>query len=579
MRPEKKRYIKLLAYSLLVGIVAGCGALIFYYGLHLTTSILLGSICGFKQPSPRGEIPPFELRPANNLDKRLLVLMPCFGGLVSGFLVYTFAPEAEGHGTDAVIDSYHRKLAKIRGRVPIIKTLASIVTIGSGGSAGREGPIAQIGAGFASILSDLTGLSKREREILLICGAAAGIGSIFRAPFGGSIFGVEVLYLMDYEVDSLLPAVISTFTAYGLFSSIVGWNPIFTCKLFSLITGLISTFYVKTFYRVRDWFRAFKIPNHFKPAIGGLLLGIIAYWIPQALGTGYGWIQLALEEKLPVTLLVTIALAKIFATSFSIGSGGSGGVFAPSLTIGGMIGAGFGMLLRQAFPSIVTSSGVFTIIGMGAFFAAAGKVPIASILMVAEMSGEYRLLMPAFLAASISYAVSGRWSIYESQVFNRYESPAHFGELIEKVTGITVKARKEISKMLKAVKAGEIMSKNVSTVNPEMSLSKLYTLIFESGHHGFPVVENGKVVGMVTMDDLKKIDRKEWEKHVVREVMSRKLYTVYPDETVFDVIKLMYGQKVGRIIVVSKEDPKTLLGIITKKDIIKAYNTITLLTL
>ena len=263
---------------------------------------------------------------------------------------------------------------------------------------------------------------------------------------------------------------------------------------------------MKTFYRVRDWFRAFKIPNHFKPAIGGLLLGIIAYWIPQALGTGYGWIQLALEEKLPVTLLVTIALAKIFATSFSIGSGGSGGVFAPSLTIGGMIGAGFGMLLRQAFPSIVTSSGVFTIIGMGAFFAAAGKVPIASILMVAEMSGEYRLLMPAFLAASISYAVSGRWSIYESQVFNRYESPAHFGELIEKVTGITVKARKEISKMLKAVKAGEIMSKNVSTVNPEMSLSKLYTLIFESGHHGFPVVENGKVVGMVTMDDLKKID-------------------------------------------------------------------------
>jgi len=587
-----KQYLKLLVLSVIVGVVSGLGALLFYYGLHIVTAVMVKGLCGLEIPSPKGEVSPFEFKLRLTTTPLIRILVPCLGGLISGLLVYSFAPEAEGHGTDAVIDAFHRLAGRIRRRVPVIKTLASIITIGSGGSAGREGPIAQIGAGFASVLSEVLGLGRREREILLICGASAGVGSIFKAPFGGSIFGIEVLYMMDYEVEALLPAVISTFTAYGIFCSVTGWTPIFIASMYSylpgelplflllgLITGLLSTLYVESFYKMREVFKSLKVPMHVKPAIGGLLLGILSLKLPHVLGSSYGWVQLSLEEKLTAGLMIAIMFGKILATDFTIGSGGSGGVFAPSLVIGCMAGGVFGTLVKMVFPNLVTNIAVFSVVGMGSFFAAAGKVPIASIIMVAEMSGEYKLLMPAFLAATISYYISGKWSIYESQLTNKLESPVHLGEVISAVTGKRTVLRDKMSKMLKAMKIGEIMTKDVICVQPDVKLSKLYTLIFESGHHGFPVVKDGRLIGMVTLDDLRKTDRKKWEKLSVGDVMCKRLYTVYPSDTIIDALRLMYRERIGRLLVVDEENPRKLVGIVTKKDILRAYNTALLLAI
>jgi CIC family chloride channel protein len=251
---------------------------------------------------PAGELPLFT-PPDFETAKWVMFLLPAAGGLLAGIIIFTFAPEAEGHGTDAVIDAYNNKRGIIRKRVPIIKAISSIITIGTGGSAGREGPIAQIGAGFGSALATFLKLSDRDRRIMLICGTAAGIGSIFKAPLGGSIFAIEVLYKSDMETEGLVPAFISSTVAYSIFSSFFGWGHIFSMPSFSFthpselvfygILGILcaatAILFVVIFYGMRNkFFRPLKIKPHFKPAIGGLFVGIIAMFFPQVLGTGYG---------------------------------------------------------------------------------------------------------------------------------------------------------------------------------------------------------------------------------------------------------------------------------------------------
>ncbi len=396
----------------IIGVVGGLAALAFYYLLEL---------CGwiFRQLWSL----PFGVQ-----------ISLIIGGALSGFLVFHYAPEAEGHGTDAFIEAFHAKWGKIRSIVPFIKTIASAITIGSGGSAGREGPIALIASGVASALASRLHLSAKDRQILITCGAASGIGSIFKAPLGASIFGVEVLYKRDLEVEGLMPALISSIVGYSLFSSVVGWGPVFKCPqylfkspvelfffaLLGLVCGLVAVLYVKIFYGLKSAFFD-KIPTipHLKPVVGAALLGVLAFFTPQVLGMGYEYVQEALYGNLPLTLMLILAFSKIFATSFTISSGGSGGVFAPSLFIGAMLGGALGKLFGLIAPAVVIHPAAYALIGMASFFAAAGKVPVASIIMVCEMTGNYNLLVPIMLASAISYIVSGDATIYASQLPRR----------------------------------------------------------------------------------------------------------------------------------------------------------------
>ncbi len=308
---------RLIVYSPLVGIVAGLGAVVFFYLLMLMQQYALGNIEGYFPPPAGSER--IDHAPQLPLHWWAVLLVPTVGGLVCGMLVYGFAPEAEGHGTDAFVQAFHRLRGKIRARVPFVKTAASIITIGTGGSAGREGPIAQIGAGFGSFLATWLGHSDRDRRLLMLAGAAGGIGAIFRAPLGGALFISEVLYSSTaMETLAVIPCFIASITAYTVFSLVYGTGLAFKTPsdlhfhgiaelpfylVFAILLAVMGYFYVLVFYGLRDkFFRKLPIPNFVKPAIGGLLLGCLALWYPQLMSGGYGWIQQAIDGKMAMTI-------------------------------------------------------------------------------------------------------------------------------------------------------------------------------------------------------------------------------------------------------------------------------------
>ncbi len=511
---------QLILYSPLVGIVAGLGAAAFFYLLEWMQWFALGHIEGYWPPAAGSEIAvhPAQL-PTEGWQKMAVVLVPMVGGLLCGLLVYGFAPEAEGHGTDAMVRAFHRLGGKIRRRVPIIKSLASIITIGTGGSAGREGPIAQIGAGFGSYLARKAGLSERERRLLVLSGGAGGIGAIFQAPLGGALFVSEVLYSSTaLEFAAVIPAFIASITAYTVFAAIFGQGLAFDAPsqlafhniselpfylVFAIVCSLVGYIYVQVFYGLRNhFFRRLPIPNFLKPAVGGLMLGILALWLPQLMCGGYGWIQLAMDGKLPeamggnwppIAMLLILCLGKILATSFTISSGGSGGVFAPSLFIGAMLGGAYGMACDRLFPGAIEHHEAFVLVGMGGFFAGVAKVPLTSILMVCEMSGSYDLLVPLMLVSIVNVALmSSRNTLYEEQVHAMIDSPAHQGDFV-----IDVLEQMHVRDVIDA-------DRKIDVVPEDMPLERILHLAASSDNNYFPVIDQEhRLVGIFSLRDLR----------------------------------------------------------------------------
>jgi CIC family chloride channel protein len=370
------------------------------------------------------------------------------GGLLVGIITERFAPEAEGHGTDAVIKAFHRNDGRIRARVPFIKLVASAITIGSGGVAGREGPMALITGGLGSWYATFTGRNGRDRRLLLLVGMSAGLSAIFRSPIGAALLSVEILYAdMEFEPNALLYTTIGAIVAYSLNGMFVGFQPLFRVSslvgqlpgpldylwylVLGVAAGLLATVLPVVFYGARDFFRSLPVKGWLRPAIGGLLAGLIVLLDPKVIGGGYGWMQQAIDGNLGLTTLSVLVVAKMVAMSFTVGSGGSGGVFAPTLFMGAMLGGACAMVFHQpAAP--------FAIVGMAAVFAGSAHVPIATMMMVTEMTGGYTLLVPATLAVVISYLVQMRLStrlryrsVYEAQVMNRGDSPAHHEKHLE----------------------------------------------------------------------------------------------------------------------------------------------------
>lgn len=289
-------------YFILIGLIAGSGSIIFNYLCQLGSHYFLDAIAGYRPPISGGE--EHLLTPtATPFNRWMLLFLPAFGGIISGWLVYTFAPEAEGHGTDAAIEAYHHKGGFIRARVPFIKTIASAITLTTGGSGGREGPIAQIGAGFGSFLATQLKLSDRERRIMMAAGVGAGIGSIFRAPLAGALFASEVLYRdPEFEPEVIFPAGIASVVAYCLFCLVFGWGSLFRAPdtpfqnplalgpylALALILIPLAAYYVETFYGVTRFFHRLPIPNHIKPAIGGFCTGVVGFFFPKPSLSGMG---------------------------------------------------------------------------------------------------------------------------------------------------------------------------------------------------------------------------------------------------------------------------------------------------
>ena len=559
----------------LIGIVSGLGAILFNFLIQRGTQFFLKDLVAFMIPKEDQGV----LLLGVPLS-RWMIWIPALGGLIAGLLVFTFAPEAEGHGTDAMIDSFHRKKGIIRKRVPVIKTIASAITIGSGGSAGKEGPIAQIGSGFGSTLASFLKMNDRERRLMLLAGAAGGIGAIFKAPLGAALFATEVLYQEpEFEFEAIIPAIFSSIVAYCVFTLFYGWEPLFHIPalhpiiapselliygVFGVVCAVVGFFYIHIFYGMRDrFFKRLNIQKSLKPALGGLMVGGLAFFFPQVLGGGYEWIQSAIDGNLTIGLMFLIAIAKIFATSFTISSGGSGGVFAPSLFIGGMLGGSYGAVCAKLFPDLLIHPSAFVLVGMGGFFAGVAKVPIASLIMVAEMTGGYALIVPLMIVSTISYLLLGKASLYEKQVAARQDSPAHVGDFAIDILDHIL------------VKDALPLNCRAETIPERMGFETIIRRMTESSQADFPVVdENGHLTGILSLTDVRRI-MLEKELHqlvIAKDMATEGVLTVTPEDTLNTALKRMAMAEIRELPVVSREDPRRVLAMLSRKDVIRTYH-------
>ncbi len=567
----------------LVGLISGLGAIVFNILVRGCLDLFLFNGLGWGQ-IPVGE-ESYILKPAEGLRYWLLPLIPMFGGLLGGFLVFTYAPEAEGHGTDAYIRAFHRLRGRVRGRVPIIKTIASAITIGSGGSAGREGPIAQIGAGFGSWLGQVLKFDARGCRTLMIAGTAGGIGSIFCAPLGGALFAIEVLYRNEeLETEGLIAAIISSLIAFSLFSALTGETQVFITPQFQfhlwellpygllgLVCAAIGILYVTVFYGARDYFfRKIPIRPHYKPMLGGLLLGLLALAFPQVLSGGYGWIEILLSENLnepgvyeilTLQFMFLLVFAKLIATSFTISSGGSGGVFGPSLFIGAMLGAWFGYSFDGYFPGWISDPRSFALVGMVAFFSGIAKTPIASLLMITEMAHSYDLLAPMMLVVSLTYILTDRWSLYEEQVPRKSDSPAHLGEYrTDVLAGLHVREIPIVNGHL--------------TFSPYMTLRQMLPQILDSSQNVFPVVDSKEnITGVFSIEDIRTLLLEEMMRDLVvaDDIANPDFAYTTPSEDLHNVLRKLTELVTEEIPVL---DPETsqFLGVINRRDILQLYS-------
>jgi CIC family chloride channel protein len=437
------RQQRLIVDAVVLGVAGALIAQLFTYLLRGATWLFQVQLAGYRPPG----LPDEGAVAREVIGPHGLWLVPvvvALGGLIVGLLVQRFAPETEGHGTDTVVYAFHRADGALRARVTPVKLLASAITIGSGGAAGREGPIALAAAGIGSWYAGLTGRSGADRRLLLLVGTAAGLAAIFRSPVGAALFAIEVLYVdMEFESGALLLAMLASVVAYALNGFFVGWRPLFRVPghltlphaldngwylVLGIGAGLVATVVPVVFYGVRDAFRRLEMRPELKPALGGLVMGLLALVCPQVIGGGYGWMQEAIDGRLAAGTLLALVLAKPLAMSLTVSSGGSGGVFAPTLFVGAMLGGLLASVSHQpAAP--------FVIVGAAAVFAGAAHVPVATLMMVTEMTGGYTLLVPAALAVMLSYLVQRRLaarfkyqSLYEAQVATRADSPAHHSE-------------------------------------------------------------------------------------------------------------------------------------------------------
>ena len=583
-----------LALGVAVGLVAGASAILFHVALDGLRTFAFNALIGLAPGRPGGEEAVFDVPVAGHVRHVLIVLLPAAGAFLAALLVRFFAPEAKGHGTDAAINSFHRKGGHIRKRVPVVKFFATVLTMGSGGSGGAEGPIAQIGAGFGSFIADRLHLGPREKRLLMIAGVGAGVGAIFQVPLAGAIFAAEVLYSdPDIETDAIVPACVCSIVAYCVYGAWHGFGHMFPVSgmsfqnplellpylLLALLVTAGALLFIQVFYGTESIFGRLRLPFIVKPLIGGLMTGATALALLLIVGdehvidvmsTGYGTLQDALSGQIVeigVLILVAVAIGKIFTTSFSIASGGSAGVFGPSLVIGGTLGGAAGLIFQGWWPGLVQNPSSFAMVGMAGFFAAAANTPLSAVIMVSEMTGDYSLLVPAVWVCAITFLASRRWTIFRSQAKSRLHSPAHIGQYAFEMMG--------------KAKVGEVYKENrrFVPVEADLPLTRVLGGTGSTRQRIFPVVDSGRLIGvfhykrlMAALESAEEHPELMTARTLMRPVsVSTRFPGVRAGDPLSVAQRKMTGLDEEELIVVSDEMDE-VLGILTASDVLLAYN-------
>ncbi len=525
---------KWVPLSILIGIVGGSMAILFQILLDLIWNLCYG-----------GSVPGY-----------MLFLIPAVGGLIVG-LIAKLAPETSGSGTDRVIDALHRRGGKLEGaRFAPLHVLTSAVTIGTGGSAGQESPMSFVGAGMASIIGRVMKLTREERRVFVISGMAACFSALFKAPLGAAIFAMEIPYKNDLESNAIIPSLISSVTSYLVFIPIYGTDPIFFMGsvsygittdnfmyvlLVGVLVGLFGIVFIRLFYLYHTRFKELGVPLWAKIALGGLMTGIIGMAVPEVLGLGEGTIQNMIDGVFTsYTVILALLAAKMMATIFTTTSGGSGGVFLPSLFLGGLIG---GMVASMfSLPEYP----LYVVIGMGAMFACTTKSPVSAPVMTTEMVGGFGVIIPLIVASVISYIITGRNTIYSKQ--------------------ITRKAFAMEPSLLGDVRVRDIMIGDLVTLEARQDITMAYRTSVMFPHYIYPVLQDGLLVGIAPMKKL------EAAHHMrpgteVRDVMHDHYETIDPNEDALEAFERMNDHQISRLFVIEDGAP---VGILTRLDVLRA---------
>ncbi len=548
--------------GMLVGFLGGLGAVAFRYLIGLFQTLIYGS--GSDLATVVQGLPCWKV-----------VLGPAIGGALVGPLVYFLAREAKGHGVPEVMNAVARQGGVIRKRVVVVKTLASAMCIGSGGSVGREGPIVQIGSALGSTLGQILRLSYGEIRVLVACGAAAGIAATFNAPMAGAIFALEII-LADFALPTFTPIMLSSVIATVVSRAFLGdypafrvppyqlespWEIPFYCVL-GLLAGLAAVSFTVTLYKSEDIWDKWKIPDYMKASLGGIVIGLMALKFPQIMAVGYDSIGKALVNQEVWTVLILLVPLKILATSITIGSGGSGGIFAPSLFIGAMLGGAFGTAMHALFPGITANPGAYAIVGMGAVVAGTTHAPIQAFLIIFELTQDYWIIPPLMICCVIATFVSRgvkRESIYTLKLLRR---------------GIDIEAGRDVN-ILKSMVVEDFMTWQPETVEESMPLRDLIQVLPLSQHTSFPVVDSeGNLVGMLSLRDFREAVFEESLRDVViaRDIATIPAISVTTEDNLAKALALIDENGIERLPVVRDGDrPKKVVGILSQRDIMSAY--------
>lgn len=565
---EVRQLGRMLGIYGLLGIVAGLFAIGFEALLRFTTAHVLYAV-----------VPP-DTAPftwPQGLAWLVLVL-PAAGGLVAGLLCARLAPEAMGPGMGQVIDAYLRNRGEMRRRVPTIKTLASAITLGTGGSGGVEGPIAQVSAGIGAWIGRLFRLDAAERRVLLMAGCAAGVGAVFHAPMAAAILAAEVLYRqLDIEHEVLVPAIIAATIAHGTYGAVYGWTPLFAVPamdfghVFELVPYLVlavavalgGVLFVTIFRRAkRHLGKNPRYPLWLRPALGGLGVGLVGLLAPQALGPGYAIVDIALAPGTGAGVLLLLAVAKMATSALTTGAGGSAGIFAPSLVIGGAIGGAVGRLADAAWPALDLEPAAFVVVGMAGFFAAVSNAPLSTVIMVSELAGNYRLIVPALWVCALAWLLTRRSSIFDEQVATRLDAPFRLSDMMGAV--------------LSRVQVRDAMDdRHPVTVPPDLPLRELVKRFAHSAQAAFPILDpqTHRLLGVVDGQQLRRtLAQAGVDTLLIANDFQAPALTCREDDTLFEATSRMAASGFDEVIVVAADDPTKLVGVLSRRQVVSAYH-------
>jgi len=555
-------YVFLVLVAFIIGTLAALGSFLFiksidflWYEIFLPTSI-------FCQSKP--------------LYRILIPFLPLTAAFLLFILAKLHSVEIYGYGFPEFLTNVNLKGGVIRIKFALIKILGAIITLGFGGSAGQEGPIAQLGGVAGAIVSRFFVASEQRRRTFIACGTAGAIAAIFNAPIAGVFFAQEIVLLGDFELTNFMPVVVSSGMGTIISRVLFGDEPIFHLPPYSVVThwellfyiflgiflGLLAYFFIRVFYITKAYFANLPLPVYLKPFIGFFIVGIIGIFFPQIFGVGYAQVQAVLNGKMVHNLMFLLVFLKIVATAITLGSGGVGGMFSPAFYIGAMAGGGFGALVHHFYPEITATYPAYAVVGIAAFLGALTHAPVTAVFLAFEMTGDYYIILPILFASVTGVVVT---YIFSPESIDTYELSQE---------GINLHAGHERN-ILNAIKVKDAMTSDVIVVPEDMTFREFLRFVRDKRHTCFPVVnKKGELSGIISFQNFREMlaEERPKDKISVKEMKTKEVVTALPEETLENAMAKMRYHHIERLPVVDPTNPKKLIGFLSQRDVWTAYN-------